>query len=136
MFIESLGHNNCWRCKHEVNSIMCTKESTKCAMGEHGYFVKVKKDWVEPRILEDPVEPAVSLETEDALSTQVGGSHYKKMAIQPTEYSQKNKLNWCEGNIVKYASRHGSKNGAEDVRKIIHYAELLLLLDYGEKYER
>lgn len=67
-----------------------------------------------------------------ASNVQVGGGHYKDFPIQPAEYCQKNKLDWCEANIVKYASRHASKNGAEDVRKIIHYAELLLEWNYGE----
>lgn len=32
---------------------------------------------------------------------------------------------------MKYATRHRNKNGAEDVRKIIHYAKLLPKLEYG-----
>jgi hypothetical protein len=43
-----------------------------------------------------------------------------------------NKLPFIDGCIVKYASRHRSKNGAEDIKKIIHYCELLLELEYGE----
>ena len=48
------------------------------------------------------------------------------------EYISKNKLDFLEGNIVKYISRHRKKNGAEDIRKVIHYAELILELEYGE----
>ena len=62
----------------------------------------------------------------DPLDKQEGGNHYKDMAIQPIEYITKNKLDFCEGNVVKYISRHRQKNGAEDLRKVIHYAELLL----------
>lgn len=69
--------------------------------------------------------------TMDALSKQVGGDHYKSMAIQPIEFIAKNNLGFMEGNIVKYAARHKSKGGAEDVRKIIHYAQLILKLQYG-----
>jgi hypothetical protein len=72
--------------------------------------------------------------TRDPRETQVGGGHYKSFAIQPTEYIVKNRLDWCEGNIVKYISRHRGKGGAEDVRKAIHYAQLLLKLEYGEDY--
>lgn len=57
---------------------------------------------------------------------QVGGSHYKDMAIQPSEYIVKNGLGWYEGNAVKYISRHHSKGGKEDIKKAIHYLELLL----------
>ena len=51
----------------------------------------------------------------------------------PIEYISKNKLDFLEGNIIKYISRHKKKNGAEDIRKVIHYAELILELEYGEK---
>ena len=68
-----------------------------------------------------------------ALEKQEGGKHYKDFAIQPIEFITKNKIPFCEGNIIKYASRHLHKNGAEDIRKIIHYCELILQLEYGEK---
>ena len=68
-----------------------------------------------------------------ALDEQVGGDHYRKMAIQPIENIVKNRLGFIEGNIVKYATRHRDKNGAEDVKKIIHYARMLLEMAYGEK---
>ena len=40
---------------------------------------------------------------------QVGGDHYKRMAIQPSHYIVRNKLGWYEGNIVKYITRHSIK---------------------------
>ena len=69
----------------------------------------------------------------DPLDKQEGGTHYKDHAIQPIEYIHANKLGFIEGNVVKYITRHASKGGAEDVRKVIHYCELLLQLQYGEK---
>ena len=66
----------------------------------------------------------------EALDTQVGGDHYKKYPIQPTEYCQRNRLNWCESNVVAYVTRHQDKGGREDIKKAIHYLELLLELDY------
>jgi hypothetical protein len=33
--------------------------------------------------------------------------------------------------VVKYVTRHKEKNGAADIRKAIHYLELLLELEYG-----
>lgn len=68
------------------------------------------------------------------LNKQEGGSHYFS-AIQPIEYIQANQLGFIEGNVVKYITRHKCKNGAEDIRKIIHYCELLLELEYGEEAE-
>ena len=69
------------------------------------------------------------------LDKQVGGDHYRVLAVQPIEYITKNKLDWCEGNIVKYITRHSIKGGKEDIKKVIHYAELLLQLKYGGKNE-
>jgi len=72
--------------------------------------------------------PAYVAET--ALNVQEGGQHYKSKAIQPVVYIHANKLGFCEGNVVKYITRHKEKNGAEDIRKVIHYCELLLELEY------
>lgn len=68
-----------------------------------------------------------------ALNTQAGGDHYKDCAIQPIQYIHANGLDFFQGNIVKYATRHKAKNGAEDLRKVIHYAQLALELQYGIK---
>ena len=67
-----------------------------------------------------------------ATDKQIGGDHYKKMAIQPTEYIMKNKLGWCEGNIFKYITRHKAKGQKADVEKVIHYAQLLIQLEYKD----
>ena len=61
-----------------------------------------------------------------ALSRQIGGGHYKDMPLQPIEYILANELGFCEGNIVKYITRYKAKGGAEDVKKVIHYAQILL----------
>jgi hypothetical protein len=64
---------------------------------------------------------------------QIGGSHYKDCAIQPVDYIVENKLDFLEGNVVKYITRHKTKNGIEDIRKVIHYAELILEKKYGKE---
>jgi hypothetical protein len=56
---------------------------------------------------------------------QEGGSHYQ-LAIQPIEYINKNGLGYMEGNVIKYVTRHADKGGAEDLRKAIHYLEMLI----------
>lgn len=61
---------------------------------------------------------------------QVGGSHYQ-LAIQPIDYILENKLGYCEGNVIKYVTRHDKKNGAEDIKKAIHYLEFILKDKYG-----
>lgn len=66
------------------------------------------------------------------LDIQVGGGHYKEFKIQPLEFTMANNLDFIQGNIIKYTCRHKTKNGAEDLRKVIHYAQLALQLQYGE----
>ena len=61
-----------------------------------------------------------------ALSKQVGGDHYKNMAIQPMEYILANKLGFIEGSVIKYVSRWDKKNGIEDLRKAIQNLEVLI----------
>ncbi len=70
----------------------------------------------------------------DALAKQEGGNHYKDMKIQPVEFITANNLGFLEGNVVKYICRHHAKNGAEDIKKAIHYCELLLQTKYGGCY--
>jgi len=62
---------------------------------------------------------------------QVGGSHYQ-LAIQPIDYILKNNLGYCEGNVIKYVTRHAEKNGAEDIKKAIHYLEFILKDKYND----
>lgn len=57
--------------------------------------------------------------------------HYK-MAITPVEFIQRNGLDFCEGNIVKYVCRHRMKNGKSDLEKARHYIDLLIKYEYGE----
>ena len=63
---------------------------------------------------------------ETALNTQVGGSHYKDMVIQPVEFIEMNNLGFCVGNVIKYVCRYKSKNGIEDLQKAKHYLEILI----------
>ena len=67
------------------------------------------------------------------LNAQEGGGHYKNRGIQPLEYTMQNNLSFCEGNVVKYISRYKSKNGVEDLAKVIHYALLASYEEYGEQ---
>ena len=69
---------------------------------------------------------------QQASRRQIGGNHYKDCVIQPTEYIVKNKLDFLEGNVVKYITRHKTKRQEEDIRKVIHYCELILEHTYGK----
>jgi|TARA_R110000803_G_scaffold49560_2_gene103135 hypothetical protein len=58
---------------------------------------------------------------------QVGGKHYKNFTIQPYEFISKNNLSFFQGCVVKYVCRYLTKNGVEDLQKVIHYCELEIL---------
>lgn len=62
----------------------------------------------------------------EALQSQVGGDHYKKLKIQPVEYILANNLGYIEGNIIKYITRWKDKGGVQDLEKIKHYCDLLI----------
>ncbi len=64
--------------------------------------------------------------TSQAKAEQIGGDHYKKYAIQPIDFITANKLEWCEGNIVKYVTRWKDKGGLQDLLKARHYLDLLI----------
>jgi hypothetical protein len=64
-----------------------------------------------------------------ALTTQVGGNHYKDMTIQPVEYIHKNGIGYFEGCVIKYVSRWRKKNGVEDLKKARHFLDLLIALE-------
>jgi hypothetical protein len=61
-----------------------------------------------------------------ALETQVGGSHYKDMPIQPMEYSMANGLDACQHTIVKYVTRFREKGGLQDLEKARHVIDMLI----------
>ena len=68
--------------------------------------------------------------TVNALKEQVGGNHYSKMAIQPVEYINANKLTYLQGNVVKYISRYNHKGKPlEDLQKARHYIDMLIELE-------
>jgi|GEM_PF-1005409 len=70
---------------------------------------------------------------QDALDIQVGGDHYKSLAIQPVEYIHANKIGYFEGNVIKYVTRWRAKNGVKDLEKAKHYIDLLIELEGGAK---
>ena len=70
--------------------------------------------------------------TESALDRQEQGQHYRNAPIQAIEFISAHKLDFIDGNIVKYAVR--KKNGESDMeryKKIKHYAELAMELKCG-----
>jgi hypothetical protein len=60
------------------------------------------------------------------LSDPTSPSHYTGQAIEPIEYIAANKLDFCEGNVVKYITRWKHKNGIEDLEKARVYIDFLI----------
>ena len=57
---------------------------------------------------------------------QVGGTHYKDMAVQPWEVMQHvlthdEFVGFLKGNVIKYSMRQGKKEGTDDAAKALHY---------------
>lgn len=61
--------------------------------------------------------------------TQIDGTHYSKMAIQPFEYSMANGLDPMQHTIIKYVTRFRDKNGVRDLLKARHTIDLLIAFE-------
>lgn len=63
--------------------------------------------------------------TKQSMKKQIGGNHYSKFAIQPTEFIYKNNIPFIEGCAIKYLCRWKDKGGVQDLDKAIHFIEML-----------
>ena len=79
-----------------------------------------------------PISPISTAEELSPLNMQVGGEHYKTMAIQPVQFITENNLGFLEGCIVNRISRWRSKDGIKDLHKIKHEVDLLIALNHLE----
>jgi hypothetical protein len=102
-----------WHCDKHNLALPYNKDCPGCEAERRGATIQPDKPW--PR----EAEPK-------ALDTQVGGGHYKNMAIQPMEYSMKNGLDACQHTAIKYISRFRNKGGIEDLRKAKHVIDMLI----------
>ena len=66
----------------------------------------------------------------DIYKKQVGGSHYKDMKIQASQFINENRLPFAEGSAIKYICRHALKGKEQDIDKAIHYLEMIKERDY------
>lgn len=57
---------------------------------------------------------------------KIDPEHYNKHQIQPINFIIANKLNFCEGNVIKYICRYKHKNGIEDLKKAKQYIDFLI----------
>ena len=52
--------------------------------------------------------------------------HYSNLPMEPWDFIQQNKLDFFEGNVVKYICRWRHKGGVTDLQKAITYIEKLI----------
>lgn len=57
---------------------------------------------------------------------QVGGTHYERLKIQPVKLFVQYKLNWFQGEAIKYPSRFPYKGGLKDLQKSVHIMDMAL----------
>jgi len=74
--------------------------------------------------------------TSKVYNKQIGGSHYKDMVVQPSEFINKNKLQFAEGNAIKYICRHANKGEVQDLEKAKHYIDMIIERDYTAPKEK
>lgn len=55
------------------------------------------------------------------------------MPIQPAHFIRANDIPFHEGCVIKYVCRHRLKNRADDIRKAIHFLEMILEEDYADQ---
>ena len=53
-------------------------------------------------------------------------THYSKLSIEPWDFIYENRLDFFEGNVVKYICRWKEKGGIEDLQKARTYLERLI----------
>lgn len=58
---------------------------------------------------------------------QIGGRHYKKLAIQPWDYVLANNLDYFQGSIIKYVTRWRDKGWTQDLHKAKHFLDKYIL---------
>ena len=51
---------------------------------------------------------------------------YYRKGIETTDYIQSHSMDYLEGNIIKYITRHKSKGGVDDLRKAEWYLTRLI----------
>ena len=83
----------------------------------------------EPRVVTQPDAPGGPKASDE----QVGGAHYKGLAIQPAQFAEQNGLSFLEGTVCKRMARHRTETGKglQDLEKAIHEIRLIAEWQYG-----
>ncbi len=67
---------------------------------------------------------------DSVFGTQVGGDHYKGYYVEPIKVAMESRLDPCTFSIFKYILRYQDKNGCEDLKKALHYIDILDELEF------
>lgn len=92
----------------------------------------IRKRVLSGSMLGEVVNPQITdAVTQTASQQQVGGSHYKNMAVQPWDvvdtWPKEQQIGYYRGGALKYLMRMGSKDqSATEVAKGRHYMQKLL----------
>lgn len=121
------------RCKRTAEE-QAAHEAAVLALNERTATMPLGRTVFEPKPGHGPAPENVhatladiaGLPAASALDTQVGGDHYKKLRIQPMEYSMANGLDACQHTIVKYVTRFRDKGGIADLEKARHCIDMLI----------
>jgi hypothetical protein len=70
-----------------------------------------------------------------AYKKQIGGKHYIKYKIQPSQFVVENNLLYPEGCVIKYVVRHQDKGGKQDLEKAKHMIDMIIERDYNKEEE-
>ena len=78
---------------------------------------------------------------ENSKSTQVGGTHYAEMSVQPWDFykaifSPSGYSDYHVGSVISYLSRHRKKGRLQDLKKALHHMqELVNYFENEAEYE-
>ena len=67
-----------------------------------------------------------STERGEEIMNEADPDHYSNLPMEPWDFIQQNKLDFFEGNVVKYICRWRNKGGVTDLRKAITYIEKII----------
>jgi hypothetical protein len=86
---------------------------------------QVYEDWINQKPTQEE-EEAWKMKAD---AVQVGGTHYKDMAVQPwtvmeSVLTHEEFIGFLKGNIIKYSMRQGRKD-SDDANKCLHYMQKL-----------
>ncbi|MAJ43882.1 MAG: exonuclease [Candidatus Marinimicrobia bacterium] len=59
--------------------------------------------------------------------------HYTQHEIEPIDFIIKNKLDFCQGNVVKYICRYNLKGGIDDLLKAKQYIDFIIDKDNSKQ---